>query len=58
MGMMFAKFGGGITSGMGSSNEVLNQMTIDLPLRALYSFSKVTEDQMRQLIYVLNEQLK
>lgn len=58
MSMMFSKFSGGVTSGFGSSDEMLNEMTGGLPLRALFGFSKITQDQMKELIYVLKEQLK
>lgn len=58
MSMMLLKSNGGNASGFGSSNEMLKEMTGGLPLRALFGFSKITEDQMKELIYVLKEQLK
>ncbi|HCL03579.1 MAG TPA: glycosyl hydrolase [Lachnoclostridium phytofermentans] len=58
MSTMLSKSNGGNASGFGSSNEMLKEMTGGLPLRALFGFSKITEDQMKELIYVLKEQLK
>jgi len=54
MRMMLSNFSGGITSGFGSSNEVLNEMTSGLPLRALFGFSKITEENMKELISALS----
>lgn len=58
MSMMLSKSNGGNASGFGSSNEMLKEMTGGLPLRALFGFSKITEDQMKELIFVLKAQLK
>jgi beta-glucosidase len=58
MSMMLSKSNEGNASGFGSSNEMLKEMTGGLPLRALFGFSKITEDQMKELIFVLKEQLK